>query len=944
MTEDYRKEIWKKTKKKPVVGTTVNRDRQRPKPTGKIIVIDFMKKVNRSIRVQIPRPIRRLATIAISVGLIAAIVLLVFKPKTTQAIWWDDSWGYRKAITVTVPSNASDVTELETLLTVDTSTPITAGSMQSTCADIRFTNVNGTQLPYYLDSGCNGASTKVWVMADLVPKNTTTYTLYMYYGNPSAAAASDSVKFFRVRGLVGYWTMNETSWTGASGEVKDSSVNGNNGISVNGANTTASGKYSYGGSFDGSNDYVALPSINIGTSPVTFSLWAKGQSVPANREYGLITVFQSGKRWYFTLERSSWSTGNLIMYVGYPDQTPNSMYTPSGSWSITDTSWHHLVMTRNSSSMNLYIDGVLQATSTEANLTNFNVGDKPIYIGYPSEYYWGGSLDDVRIYNRALSASEVQQLYANPGGIASQPTTNSNPTTAFGTEEKAPGPVAYWSFDEGTGTNAQDSTTNNNDGTISGASWQSEDLCVSGKCLKFDGTDDYVNAGNPTSLKSLSSGAFTASAWIKKNTNTASQIILSKYNESPIEGWRLYTSDSNLRALIRCSTTDALSISDETIPLNSWTHVEMTYDNSSSRKVQMYINGKEVSYSTQTACAGTTNTDLNTNFYVGEDYDAAARPLNGFIDEPKIYNYARSAAQIKADYTARGTQKGVSLGQGDSLSNLSNGLVGYWKMDEASWAGAAGEVLDASGNGNNGTAVSGATTGAGKFGNGGSFDGVDDYAEVSDSSSLVFSNGITVGAWIKPDSNTVSGTTKQIVFKGNNGWEWGFNLTSGKVAFSPYNNNPDVIGVATGTTILSANTWYYVSGSYDGSVIRVYVNGILDGSTTISGTIWNSSHAVRIGSHNPTVSDRFFGGPIDETRIYNRALTPAEVSQLYNFAPGPRVYLNMNEGTGSTANDTSGNTSPGTLNSDATWGQGKFSKGAKLDGTGDDVSIPDFNY
>ena len=51
----------------------------------------------------------------LALAVIIAFIFLVFRPKSTQAVWWDDSWGFRKAITVTVPSNSSDMTNLETL-------------------------------------------------------------------------------------------------------------------------------------------------------------------------------------------------------------------------------------------------------------------------------------------------------------------------------------------------------------------------------------------------------------------------------------------------------------------------------------------------------------------------------------------------------------------------------------------------------------------------------------------------------------------------------------------------------------------------------------------------------------------------------------------------------------------------------------------------------------
>ena len=85
-------------------------------------------------------------------------------------------------------------------------------------------------------------------------------------------------------------------------------------------------------------------------------------------------------------------------------------------------------------------------------------------------------------------------------------------------------------------------------------------------------------------------------------------------------------------------------------------------------------------------------------------------------------------------------------------------------------------------------------------------------------------------------------------------------------------------------------------------------------------------------------------GSLDDVRIYNRALSPAEVRQLYSFAPNPVAYFDFEEGTGGTVNDRSGNANTGTLNDGPTWTTGKFGKGVKLDGTNDDISVPDFSY
>jgi len=90
------------------------------------------------------------------------------------------------------------------------------------------------------------------------------------------------------------------------------------------------------------------------------------------------------------------------------------------------------------------------------------------------------------------------------------------------------------------------------------------------------------------------------------------------------------------------------------------------------------------------------------------------------------------------------------------------------------------------------------------------------------------------------------------------------------------------------------------------------------------------------------VGSSTMNGTIDDVRIYNRALTPAEVTQLYEWAPAPVAKLEMDEGSGTTLYDSSGNSRNGTLNGNPTWINAKYGKGVRLDGTGDYVQISDF--
>ena len=116
----------------------------------------------------------------------------------------------------------------------------------------------------------------------------------------------------------------------------------------------------------------------------------------------------------------------------------------------------------------------------------------------------------------------------------------------------------------------------------------------------------------------------------------------------------------------------------------------------------------------------------------------------------------------------------------------------------------------------------------------------------------------------------------------------------------------------TSSSNLAASTWYYVVGVYDSSsaTVKIYING-LEASSTTTGTIPSSigddGGRFQIGAEDSTTTAaNFYDGIIDEARIYNRALSSSEISQLYNFAPGPLLYWKLDEKSGTTARDFSG--------------------------------------
>jgi len=209
-----------------------------------------------------------------------------------------------------------------------------------------------------------------------------------------------------------------------------------------------------------------------------------------------------------------------------------------------------------------------------------------------------------------------------------------------------------------------------------------------------------------------------------------------------------------------------------------------------------------------------------------------------------------------------------------------DGLVGAWHFDE----GEGTIAYDSSGNGNHGT-IYGATWTDGKFGKALSFDGSDDYVDCGNDASLDMdiTGSFTIEAWVK--LNGLTGDYQVIAGR------WYDGETADQSYGLQFRSNSSIPGVIvydiseTGCYSpegIDFDQWYHIVGLYDGSYLRVYVNNTQKNSCSYSGNIANTNAPFTIGRWTKSDDKNPFYGTIDEVRIYNQALTPEEISDLYN--------------------------------------------------------------
>jgi len=322
-----------------------------------------------------------------------------------------------------------------------------------------------------------------------------------------------------------------------------------------------------------------------------------------------------------------------------------------------------------------------------------------------------------------------------------------------GSEETAPGPVAYWKFDEGSGSTAHDSAGDNH-GMVNGATWAGEGQCVNSDCLSFT-NGPYVST-SPNSLANAQQ-AFSVSVWIKPQLETPTGsdrygYIVTKGSLFGGGGFKLYQQENQqigFYAGWSSGYTPEREIRTTFEDVDKWYQVVAVFNGESQ---SLYIDGElKAQNSVPNRFLG------NTEPIAIGGWSNNYRPFHGLIDEVKIFPYALTEDEIKAEYNL-----GVAavIGTGPAApppvgGNLDDSLVAHWAFDEQYGQTAHDKV----GN-NHGTFGADTNSGnddptwkpAGECKVNGclGFDGSNDYLPLGSDPSLDIDN-MTISAWVYPN-------------------------------------------------------------------------------------------------------------------------------------------------------------------------------------------------
>jgi hypothetical protein len=528
--------------------------------------------------------------------------------------------------------------------------------------------------------------------------------------------------------------------------------------------------------------------------------------------------------WLANAANTTWLNTNAVSYADYTSQI--------------------VTLRKGSSTLTLSSNGtssgdvaVADQQIRQANYVGLNIG----YWRAGAGRYYNGEMCEIVVYNRDLSLTELKQVHTYLG--------------------------QKWGISN-TDRSIIDLSGNTNHGLLGNGTTADMPLFdfYNKGALKLDGSTDYVSVENNTSLNPTT---VTVSLWVKRNgyQSSVASYLRRNYNDSyAILG---DISADNVRFRIYNGSTYPES-PNATLSLNEWTNIVGTYD---LTNIKIYRNGVFVGQTAHTSAISYSS--ANTTMTIGRDDPATGRYMNANYGSVLIYNRALSASEIRQNYEAQKSRFTFALVQQGMTLSLDVG-------NPYSYAGAGFSWYDVSGNSYICTLINGPTYNNGAI----VFDGTNDFVDLTYPYSVpIAASGNAVRsmfAWVR----TTSTGNQAFISTGTAANSQSFNLVKygSYIGIMGYNND---YYPSTGNAgiLITDGVWHYIGVTFDGTNLRMYVDGILDNT---SGTLTYSTTGQNnfIGKSSHTGNENYTNGSMGMVHVYNRALSGAEVLQNYNATKG----------------------------------------------------------
>ena len=653
------------------------------------------------------------------------------------------------------------------------------------------------------------------------------------------------------RGLVGWWKLD--------GNTVDSTPYTNNGTISGGVTPTTDreGASSKAMAFDGTSGFINVPDAAPldPTAAITVSAWVKAGSLSAFT--GIVSKDISGaiSNPPYVLETTG--SGNQISFA--VDNAANTNHQIS-SGSLTVGTWYLITGTLDGTNMNLYVNGsfVTSTAQTDVAATTGSLKIGQQKTGFSR--FFNGSVDDVRIYNRALPAAEITALYQQY-----------NPSLNLASGEN--GLVGWWNLDG----NGIDSTPYADNCTVSGATATTDRKGATNAALSFDGNTQYVSCPDATQLDT---GSMTTSFWLDLssvidcdgNNNYRALIGKGIAGSGSTSGWDVVL-EENMKVQFDIGyggvshRSGSINVG---MAVGTPIFLTFTYDAGTGTR-DVYANGVLVNTAT---IAATPITTVTNPFVISKGSNTGTCPngggyVPGSYDDVRLYNGALSAAQITNLYNSYNSRINLNSSPTNGLTNnLNAGLVAYWPFN--------GNARDATPYSENGTLTGSPTLTndtKGRANRAYSFNSTAGQYILVPTTKLP-TTAITVSVWV--NQSTLANWYNLVYNQWgvNGGWLL-FTDSSGVAMFGVYNTGTQHNATCSAGAFTSG-AWHLLTGTYDGSTVKVYLDGAVCPTTASVTATLAYSASVQIGNSQTSGSTH----SIDDVRIYNRALSSSEVQQL----------------------------------------------------------------
>ena len=712
-------------------------------------------------------------------------------------------------------------------------------------------------------------------------------------------------------GLVAAYPFSEGSGTA----VGDASGTGNSGTTSN-TTWSAAGKYGGALSFNGTSARVNIPnssSLQL-TTAMTLEAWVNPATVSS---VWRDVLYKGNDNYYLEATSSNGSKPDAGLIAG------GSYGDAYGTAALSANTWSFLTETYDGATLRLYVNGTQVAAT--AHTGAITTSTSQLQIGGDSLYgqYFKGLIDEVRVYNTALSAAAIQTDMNTPIAAGGDTTPPSAPGTLSASVVNAgeldlswgaatdnvgvtgyrvyrclgAGCTSYALFASPTGT----ATTYKDTSVAASSSYGYEVRAVdaAGNLGAFSNTVAATTPAPPDAIPPSAPGTLTGtvvgSAEIDLSWGAATDNV-------GVTGYRVFRCQGAActnYALLTQPVGTPTTFHDTSVAAGTSYGYEVRAVDAAgnlgafSNAVSATTQG--ASDTTPPSLPGTLSSNAvstgeidlvwgvatdNVGVASYEIFRCTGAVCGTFAKVGQTgggttsFNDSGLTAATSYSYEVRAVDAAGNLGPFSNTTSAvtsqtnSSGLVAAYSFNE----GTGTTVADASGNGNVGTISNAAWAASGKYGGALSFNGTNARVNIPNSASLQLSSGMTLEAWVNP--STTTSVWRDVIYKGDDNYYL--------EASSDNGGKPAVGGTfgggnanAYGSTPLGANAWSYVAVTYDGATIRLYVNGTMVGSQAKTGAITSSTNQLQIGGD--ALYGQYFSGLIDEIRIYNTALSAAAI-------------------------------------------------------------------